>query len=41
MKILNEKKFRLALRMFCKSAKFSGVSLETFMQWVEEEWEKA
>jgi len=41
MKILNEKKFRLALRMMCKAAKLSGWTLEQFIQVVEEEWERA
>ncbi len=41
MKILNEKKFRFALRALCKAAKFSGIELDAFLTMVEEEWEKA
>ncbi len=41
MKITNEKKFRLALRMFCKAAKHAGLTFEQFVEIAQQEWEKA
>lgn len=41
MKIANENKLRLALRMLCKAAKHLDISLEDFVQMVEEEWDRA
>lgn len=41
MKIANESRLRLAIRMICKAAKSLNIDLEEFIAMIQEEWERA
>lgn len=41
MKIANQSKLRLAIRMICKAAKTLGLELEEFIEMVQEEWDRS